>query len=129
MSARITIGQLYRGAITPGSGKKSNASVSSTSQSTNTKSFQSLLQEQLVISHHAETRLQQRGIQLGPEQMNKLEKAIDNAAAKGAKDSLFLMNGLAFIVNITNRTVITAMDQHSMKDNVFTQIDSAVVIS
>jgi flagellar operon protein len=89
-----------------------------------------MLQDQLVrFSHHAEVRLQQRGIQLQPEQLAKLESAIDKAAAKGAKDALMLLNGMALIVNIPNRTVVTALDGNSMKDNVFTQIDSAVVIS
>lgn len=51
------------------------------------------------------------------------------SAAKGAKESLILMQDMAFIVNVKNRTVVTAMDSESMKDNVFTQIDSAVIIS
>ena len=69
------------------------------------------------------------GIRLENEQMAKIEAAIDKAAAKGAKESLLLMNDLALIVNVKNRTIVTAMDGQSMRDNVFTQIDSAVVIS
>lgn len=93
-------------------------------------SFQDILQDKIVrISHHAEVRLQQRGISLEPDQLAKLGSAIDKAASKGAKDSLMLLDGTALIVNIPNRTVVTALDGASMKDNVFTQIDSAVVIS
>ena len=50
------------------------------------------------------------------------------AAGKGARESLVLMNELAFVVSVPNRTVITAMTGNSMKGNVFTQIDSAVVV-
>ena len=52
----------------------------------------------------------------------------DKAAAKGSKQSLFMMRDTAMVVSIANRTVITAVDQQSMKDNVFTNIDSAAVI-
>jgi flagellar operon protein len=52
----------------------------------------------------------------------------DKAAAKGAKQSLFMLHNVAMVVSISNRTVITAVDQQSMKDNVFTNIDSAAII-
>jgi flagellar operon protein len=128
MTERISIGQLYPNAVPPTSTRRAN--VQSPTLPSGNQSFQSILQDQLVrFSHHAEVRLQQRGIQLQPEQLAKLESAIDKAAAKGAKDALMLLNGMALIVNIPNRTVVTALDGNSMKDNVFTQIDSAVVIS
>jgi flagellar operon protein len=59
--------------------------------------------------------------------MEKLGRAVDGAAAKGAKDSLVLMKNYAFIVNIPSRMVVTAMDGNNLKNNVFTNIDSAVV--
>jgi flagellar operon protein len=59
----------------------------------------------------------------------KINSAVDKAAAKGAKESLILMQDMALIVSVPNRTVVTAMDKQSMQDNVFTQIDSAVIIS
>jgi flagellar operon protein len=83
--------------------------------------------EGLKFSAHASTRIKSRNIDLTPEIMNKLETAVSDAATKGAKDSLVLMKDLAFIVNIPNRTVITAMDGESIKDNVFTNIDSTVI--
>jgi flagellar operon protein len=49
-------------------------------------------------------------------------------SAKGAKQSLFMMNDVAMVVSIKNRTVITAVDHDSMKENVFTNIDSAAII-
>ncbi|MNI99493.1 hypothetical protein D3C73_1585880 [compost metagenome] len=83
----------------------------------------------LKFSNHAAKRLEQRGIQLGTQQLDQINSAVEQAAAKGSKESLILMKDLAFIVNIPNRTVVTAMDGSSMKNNVFTQIDSTVVIS
>ena len=53
----------------------------------------------------------------------------DKAAAKGAKQSLFLLRDVAMVVSVTNRTVITAVDRSSLKDNLFTNIDSAAVIA
>ncbi len=127
MTERISIGQLYpHAAVPPGVAKRNPAINGEVPQ----KSFKDILHGNMVhFSHHAELRLQQRGIQLQSDQLTKLESAIDQAAAKGAKDSLILINDMALIVNIKNRTVITAMDGSSIKDNVFTKIDSAVIVS
>jgi len=93
-------------------------------------SFKELLsQQQLKFSHHAEQRLQQRGIRLLPDQLERIASAVDQAAAKGAKDSLVLFQDIAMIVSVPNRTVVTTMDGHSMREHIFTQIDSAVVVS
>lgn len=127
MADHLSIGQLYPNAVPPRKWPTSSSAAGTSSQG---KSFQDLLQNSLVrLSHHAEVRLQQRGIELAPEQLAKIETAIDNASAKGAKDSLMLLGDMALIVNVKNRTIVTAMDGTSMKDNVFTQIDSAVIIS
>ncbi|MCZ8520050.1 MULTISPECIES: TIGR02530 family flagellar biosynthesis protein [Paenibacillus] len=127
MTDRITVGRLFPNPATPGVNRRTPAE---TAGSGSTPSFQSVLQNRLVrFSHHAEQRLTQRGIVLAPEQLAKLSTAIDQAAAKGAKDSLMLIGDAALIVNIKNRTVVTAIDSTSMKDNLFTQIDSAMIIS
>lgn len=128
MTNPITVGQLYPGKISPvGIRQKTDGIPAKNAQGS---TFEELLQSNLLrFSHHAEMRLQQRGIHLQPEQLSKLESAIDQAAAKGAKESLVVMPDMALIVNIKNRTVVTAMDRDSMKDNIFTQIDSAIVIS
>ncbi|WP_282941815.1 TIGR02530 family flagellar biosynthesis protein [Paenibacillus sp. RC67] len=125
MTDRISVGQLY-----PGSIRTSRLQRTELQSPAKANSFQTVLQNQMVrFSHHAEERLQQRGIEFKPEQLAKIQSAIDKAAAKGAKDSLMLINDTALIVNIKNRTVVTAVDGASMKDNLFTQIDSAVIIS
>jgi flagellar operon protein len=52
---------------------------------------------------------------------------VDRAEEKGARDSLVLLRDMAFIVSVSNRTVVTAMDGERLKENVFTNIDSAVI--
>ena len=81
----------------------------------------------LKFSAHAETRLKSRNIEMTPDVMAKLEKAVNTAAGKGCRDSLVLLSGNAFIVNIPNKTVVTAMDGESIRENVFTNIDSTVI--
>jgi flagellar operon protein len=94
--------------------------------------FQDVFQKELSqvkFSQHALARLKQREIELDGAQMDRLRMAVDKAAGKGARESLVLMdNELAFLVSVRNRTVITAMDGASVKDNVFTNIDSAIVV-
>jgi len=82
----------------------------------------------IKFSHHAETRLAERGIRMNPERLAKLEDAVKQAEAKGAKESLILTSDAAFIVNVQNRTVVTAIDHGSLQQHVFTQIDSAVIV-
>lgn len=131
MADHVTAGQLYPGAVHPSVRlRQPHQPASSAAGAGNKASFQDVLGQQMVrFSHHAEVRLQQRGIELKPEQLAKIENAINNASAKGAKDSLMLLGDMALIVNVKNRTIVTAMDGNAMKDNVFTQIDSAVIIS
>lgn len=78
-------------------------------------------------SAHASARLRQRGIELSEAQHMRLETAVDKAAAKGAKDSLVLLDDNALVVSAQNRTVITALGMHQARENVFTNIDSAVI--
>ena len=85
--------------------------------------------EALNFSAHAKSRLKSRNIDFGKEMMSKLEDAVDRVSKKGTtRDSLVLMKDLALIVNIKNRTVVTAMDGESVKENVFTNIESAVIV-
>lgn len=83
---------------------------------------------QVVFSKHAGQRLEQRDIRLSDEQMMRLEEGTNKAFSKGIKESLVLIDDLAFIVNTKNRTVITAMDQGSSQDNIYTNIDGAVIV-
>jgi flagellar operon protein len=82
----------------------------------------------LKFSAHAMQRLESRNIKLTPDDVSRMNAMADKAAAKGSKQSLFMMNDVALVVSIKNRTVITAVDRESMKENVFTNIDSAAII-
>jgi len=101
---------------------------------TSAKGFQSVLQEQiqqnssLKFSKHATSRLSSRQIDLSDEQMTRLNTGIDKAMAKGIKESLVLMDNVALVVNVENRTVVTALDHLEATDHVFTNIDGAVVL-
>ncbi len=84
--------------------------------------------EPLKFSAHALARLQSRNITLSPSDLDRMNAMADKAAAKGAKQSLFMMGDVAMVVSIKNRTVITAVDGDSMRENVFTNIDSAAIV-
>jgi len=92
-------------------------------------SFESIFQKELEkvkFSSHALKRLEERNIELSDDEMFKINTAVERAELKGSKDSLVMMNSTAFIVNIPNKTVITAMSIADSKENVFTNIDSVV---
>lgn len=102
-----------------------------------TASFDSVLRQKLLrseepatlkFSKHAANRLVDRGITLSDSQMERLSDGARKAGEKGIQDSLVLVDELAFIVNIPNKTVITAMEQTETDENVFTNIDGAVII-
>ncbi len=78
------------------------------------------------FSNHALKRLQSREINLNSDNVNRLSDAIDKAEKRGGKSSLVMVDDLAFIVNIHDRTVVTALDTNQRGEGVFTQIDSVV---
>lgn len=130
MQDRMTVGQLYPRTITTLHNKPMATSTSSVHTPGENRRFADLLQDNMVrLSHHAEQRLRQRGIHLDDAQMGKLNTALDKAEQKGAKDTLMLFQNMALIVNVKNRTVVTAMDSASMNEHVFTKIDSAVIVT
>lgn len=84
--------------------------------------------EAVRFSKHAANRLSDRKIELTDEQLERLNDGTKKAGAKGIKDSLVLVDQLAFIVNTKSNTVITAMDQTEADENIYTNIDGAVII-
>lgn len=82
----------------------------------------------LKFSKHAAQRLEQRDIKISAEQMERLTRGTDKAKEKGIKDSLVIVDELAFIVNVPNKTVVTAMDKEQANENVFTNINGAVIM-
>lgn len=83
---------------------------------------------ELKFSKHADARLSERNIRLSEEQLERLNTGARKADAKGIGESLMIMDDLAFIVNIRNNTVVTAIDSRSSEENVFTNIDGAVIV-
>lgn len=95
--------------------------------------FARVLQEkfgrtELRFSQHALARLQGREIELSPADLDRLKGAVALAAAKGARESLVLIDDLALVVSVANRTVITALKGAEKRERVFTNIDSAVIV-
>ncbi|MCM1089676.1 MAG: flagellar protein [Butyrivibrio sp.] len=84
--------------------------------------------EELRFSKHASGRLADRGIELSNGQLERLSDGVRKAGQKGIKDSLVIVDELAFIVNVPNNTVVTAMNSTETDDNVFTNINGAVIM-
>jgi flagellar operon protein len=82
--------------------------------------------EKLSFSKHAKRRVESRSIPFSQVEMEKLQSGTEKARAKGSRDSLIMVNNTAYIVSVENNKVITAVDEESMSNNVFTNIDSAV---
>jgi flagellar operon protein len=82
----------------------------------------------LKISAHAMDRLNERNITLTDSDMKNLKTAVENIRSKGGRDALILYNNVAYITSVKNNTIITAVDSNSLKENVFTNIDSAVIV-
>ncbi|MCI9447071.1 MAG: flagellar protein [Lachnospiraceae bacterium] len=82
----------------------------------------------LKFSKHASMRLQSRNIELSSEQQERLETGAEKAEAKGMRESLVIVDTYSFIVNVPSKTVVTAMDQAESSENVYTNIDGAVII-
>jgi flagellar operon protein len=120
-------------AAAPGAGRAGGTAADDARRSASTgRSFAQELSQadgskQLQFSKHALARAERRGIELSPATMDRLSQGVQRAASKGSRDSLVLVDGTAFVVSVSNRTVITAVGSEHMKDNVFTNIDSAVI--
>jgi flagellar operon protein len=84
--------------------------------------------QQLTFSKHALQRLDSRQIQVSPQLISQISNAVEKAKSKGIKDALILNGQTAFIVNVPSGTVVTTMSGQEMTNNVFTNIDGAVII-
>ena len=115
----------------------SNAVGQVKNEAEDTKSFAEILSkkqtestdnQELRFSKHASNRLNDRNIELSDSQIDRLQAGMQRANRKGINETLVIMDQLAFIVNAKNNTVITAMDQTEADENVFTNIDGAVIV-
>ncbi|GAB6088234.1 TIGR02530 family flagellar biosynthesis protein [Alkaliphilus crotonatoxidans] len=103
-------------------------------QSHSNISFDQLLKQQinqsqtLKFSKHAMERLEKRNIQLTPQDLARLNQGLEMASRKGIKETLIMMDNRIFVASVNNKTVITAALEEQLKDNVFTNIDGAVIV-
>ncbi len=84
--------------------------------------------EGLQFSRHAAERVNERGIEMSDSFLKDLQSAVEKARSKGAKDVVIISDKGAFIVNVPNNTVVTTISGNEMKENIFTNIDSAVLL-
>ncbi|WP_025641087.1 TIGR02530 family flagellar biosynthesis protein [Schnuerera ultunensis] len=98
------------------------------------KNFETVLQQiqnrddEIIFSKHAINRMDHRDMTLSMEELKRLKSGFNKAEEKGVKDALILMGDKAFIASIKNKTVITTVNKEQLKDNVFTNIDGAVIV-
>mgnify|MGYP000894722264 FL=1 len=85
-------------------------------------------QESIKFSKHAQGRLIARNVELTQEDIANIDKAVEKAARKGIKDTLILLGNTALIANVRSKTIITAATEDTLKDNIFTNIDGAIII-
>ncbi|MCT4688229.1 TIGR02530 family flagellar biosynthesis protein [Vallitalea sp.] len=115
---------------------KINKELIKTNSNYNSKvdGFSKVLQEklnkanELNFSKHANMRLNSRKIIFSDEQLKRINEGIDQAKEKGIKDSLVLIDDVALVVNIKNKTVVTAMEKSEQDNKIITNIDGAVII-
>jgi flagellar operon protein len=126
MDARLT----PAGRVAPTHALVETAAGSTASRPAPGPAFRTVLQESVGFrfSAHATERLETRGLRLDAGQLGRLEAGIDRAAAKGSRDALVLLDDMAMVVAVPNRTVVTAMPRADGGGSVFTNIDAAVLI-
>lgn len=84
--------------------------------------------QEVVFSAHARERIESRNIELDEEDLHRIEEAMDKVKAKGARSSLLMFGEVALLASVTNRTIITAVDGAKEREQIFTGIDSAVIL-
>jgi len=123
--------QHITGRISPDAATSPTAPVREKTDGLNRPSFEQVLKQvrepaELQFSKHAVKRLENRSISVTNEDISRIEDAVKKAEEKGGRESLVLDGNRAFLINIKNKTVITALDMMEMREHVFTNIDSTV---
>lgn len=90
---------------------------------------QKVQENEVKLSAHAEQRIEQRNIPFSADDRRSVGEAMLQLSEKGARDAVLMHSEAAFVVNVPNRTVVTAMDRGEMQERVFTNIDSAYLLN
>jgi flagellar operon protein len=131
----LSISEIYRGIVTvpgvepvqPGSHK----GIAKPEKPNGPSEFQEIFEKEsksLNLSQHAETRIRSREIPWSEALEQRISQGIDQASSKGSRETLIIADNVAVIANVKSRTVVTAMDKSQLKERVFTNIDSAVLV-
>lgn len=124
----MKVAELYR-ALTPVGGvNEPKPATQNLPSGPKNSDFQKLLDGHLTLSQHAQTRIQARSIPWDAEMEKRISAGIDVANQKGSREALILADDVAVIANVRSRTIVTAMDRTQMKEQIFTNIDSAVLV-
>jgi flagellar operon protein len=133
----MSIPNIYRslGPIGPVEARVPSASeVPQRKEGAGISEFEKVLQQQssgetgLKFSSHAETRIRSRAIPWNDDLEKRVLGGIGSAREKGSREALILAGNVAVIANVKSGTVITAMDASNLKERIFTNIDSAVIV-
>jgi len=84
--------------------------------------------DEIKFSKHAIDRMNERDVKLNRDEVVKLEEAFKKAEEKGINEALILIGDKGFIASVRNKTVITTIVNDKLKENVFTNIDGAVIL-
>ena len=127
LDPNLPVGVGNVGGVQPGVSRPAGGTAPATGPGFGDVLAKKLGTQPLKFSGHALQRIQHRNINLDETTMARLDGGVQRAAAKGSRDSLVLVDETAFVVSVPNRTVITAVDREHMREQVFTNIDSAVI--
>lgn len=120
--------------IIPVSKGKTTSNIQDRHDSSKEKSFEAVLgrviekEENIKFSKHAQERLLKRNIKFSSQDLTNINTAVKKASEKGIKDTLIIMGNTALIANVKNHVIVTATTEESLRDNVFTNIDGAIII-
>lgn len=112
--------------------KDNSTQTKARSANSNSLSFKNTLENvesrNLKFSKHAQARMDKRNLVLDKNDLKSLERALDKSEKKGVKEALIIMKDQAFIASVENKTIITAITNDQLKENIFTNIDGAIII-
>lgn len=84
--------------------------------------------DSIKFSKHAIDRLNSRNISLTEDEIGRINDGVNKAKSKGVREALIMMDNKVFVASVQNKTIITAVAGEQLKDNVFTNIDGAVIV-